>query len=147
MPLRLPEGRGKLLDQPVGIVGGADAAAAGMLMFVANLLYTVLYSFSYRMAMPTRDETKLVNIALQVLCAAGTPDDAIGGRTSVRLALRVLLEHLPSAPSLVEFWTIYDNPAFPTWPACRASYEMIVKQLQRAGFAIGAENVQCVASD
>ena len=27
---------------------------------------------------------------------------------------RVLLEHLPSTPSLVELWTIYDNPAFPT---------------------------------
>jgi hypothetical protein len=97
--------------------------------------------------MPTRYETKLVNLALQVLRAAKDGADQIGGKVAVRLALRVLLDHLPSAPSLVEFWTIYDNPAYPTWPACRASYEMIVKQLQRAGFAIGAENVQGVASD
>jgi hypothetical protein len=98
--------------------------------------------------MPSRYETKIVNYALNVLRSAGASKGVvIDEKMAVRLALRVLLEHLTSTPSPVEFWTIYENPAFPTWPACRASYEMIVKQMERAGFTIDAENIHPVAGD
>lgn len=90
--------------------------------------------------MPSRYETNNVNIALQELRATGKAGESVGGKVAVRLALRVLLEHLPRTPSLVVLWTIFDNPAFPTWLGCRASYQMIVTQLQRAGLAIDAEN-------
>ena len=80
-----------------------------MLMFVANLLRSVLYSFSYRQTMPSRYEIKNVNIALQVLRTIVPSSQVEGDPTYLRLALRVILTHVTDSRALVEFWNIATN--------------------------------------
>jgi hypothetical protein len=90
--------------------------------------------------MPSRYETKNVNIALQVLRAIVPSSHIQGDRTPLRLALRVILTHMTDSPALVEFWTIATNEHRLAHQACIQPYLAIVARLKQAGFAIDAEN-------
>lgn len=90
--------------------------------------------------MPSRHETKTVNVALQVLRTIVPTSLVTGDDKPLRLALRVILPHAADSPALVEFWNHATNKHKPIHETCIQPYLAIVAHLKRAGFTIDADN-------